>query len=105
MDIAGWIGSAATLATFTCRQGLALRLCALAANAAFIVYGATAHLQPVWMLHIILMPINLWRLSQLLREGPIGRFASNGVTRARGHLRTAFMRPRVIRPRRILRRR
>lgn len=62
---AGWIASAFTLATFVCCQGRALRLCALAANAAFIVYGTTAHLWPVLALHAILVPINLWRLSQL----------------------------------------
>ena len=74
-NLAGWIASAFTLATFASCQGRTLRLCALAANAAFIVYGATAHLWPVLVLHATLVPINLWRLSQLRGQAPAGRAA------------------------------
>ena len=63
-DIVGWVASGFTLATFACCQGRALRLCALAANSAFIAYGAMAHLWPVLALHAMLVPINAWRLSQ-----------------------------------------
>ena len=64
-DIVGWIASGFTLITFACCQGRALRLCALAANSAFIAYGAMAHLWPVLALHAVLVPINAWRLSQI----------------------------------------
>jgi len=64
-DVVGWIASGFTLATFACCEGRALRLCALAANSAFIAYGAMAHLWPVLALHALLVPINAWRLSQI----------------------------------------
>lgn len=67
-EVVGWIASGFTLATFVCCQGRPLRLCALAANAAFIAYGATVHLWPVLALHAALVPINLWRLSQLQND-------------------------------------
>ncbi|MEO8079290.1 MAG: hypothetical protein ABI641_02085 [Caldimonas sp.] len=102
-NLAGWIASAFTLATFACCQGRALRLCALAANAAFIVYGATAHLWPVLALHAILVPLNLWRLSQLRSDAPSGRVAPNGSMTGPALVRIAAMRRPMIRARRNLR--
>jgi len=60
----GWVAAGLTLATFICRDMRRLRLLALAANAAFIAYGALAQLLPVLMLHLLLVPVNLWRLNQ-----------------------------------------
>ena len=54
------------MAAFSCVQPVALRLCALAANGAFIAYGASAGLWPVLALHAALLPINLVRLLQAL---------------------------------------
>ena len=44
-----------------------LRLIALGSNVAFLTYGALLHLYPVLLLHIVLMPVNLWRLTEILR--------------------------------------
>ncbi len=63
-DALGWIAAGLTVATFSCVQPVALRLCALAANFAFIAYGASASLWPVLALHAMLLPINLTRLLQ-----------------------------------------
>jgi hypothetical protein len=41
-----------------------LRLVALASNVAFIVYGASAGIGPVLLLHALLLPVNAWRLKQ-----------------------------------------
>jgi hypothetical protein len=63
-DWLGWAASALVLATF-CMQGMvALRLTALASNVAFIAYGASAGIDPVLMLHVVLLPLNAWRLAQ-----------------------------------------
>lgn len=60
----GWAASALVLATF-CMQGMvALRLMAIASNLAFIAYGASAGIDPVLMLHVVLLPLNAWRLAQ-----------------------------------------
>jgi hypothetical protein len=70
VQILGWLAAALTLATFVCRDMRRLRLLAMAANAAFIGYGAAAQLLPVLMLHLALMPVNLWRLAQTFRPAP-----------------------------------
>jgi hypothetical protein len=63
----GWLAAALTLVTFICRDMCRPRLLALAANAAFIGYGAATQLLPVLMLHLALVPVNLWRLNQAFR--------------------------------------
>ncbi len=60
----GWTASLLTLLTFICADMRRLRLLALAANAAFIAYGSAAELLPVLVLHLSLVPVNLWRLNQ-----------------------------------------
>lgn len=69
-DAFGWLASALTLLTFLCTDMRHLRYTALGANAAFIVYGASAQLWPVLALHLLLVPVNLWRLA---RHAPGGR--------------------------------
>lgn len=63
-DILGWLAAGLTVATFSCVQPVPLRLCALAANLAFIAYGISAGLWPVLALHAVLLPINARRLLQ-----------------------------------------
>jgi uncharacterized membrane protein len=41
-----------------------LRMAALASNVAFLVYGLGFGLVPVWILHAILLPVNVCRLWQ-----------------------------------------
>jgi hypothetical protein len=64
----GWLASSLTLLTFMCGDMRRLRCAALAANAAFIAYGALAQLWPVLVLHLVLVPINLWRLAHAFRQ-------------------------------------
>jgi hypothetical protein len=47
-----------------------LRPPALAANAAFIAYGTSAELLPVMVLHLALVPVNLWRPNQAFQRKP-----------------------------------
>jgi len=60
----GWSAALLTLLTFVSADMRRLRLLALAANAAFIAYGTAAQLLPVMVLHLALVPVNLWRLNQ-----------------------------------------
>lgn len=66
----GWLAAILTLGTFACEGGQRLRVAALSANAAFVAYGLTAGLLPVLALHIVLIPINLWRLACARRARP-----------------------------------
>ena len=64
-DALGYLASALVLLTFSLRSMPALRAAAIASNLAFIAYGAMAQVPPVLLLHVVLLPLNLWRL----REG------------------------------------
>ena len=68
IEALGWLAAGLTAATFACTDMRRLRLLALAANLAFIAYGAGAGLAPVLALHLALAPLNLWRLVQLQRR-------------------------------------
>lgn len=44
---------------------VSLRLFALGGNVLFCLYGLLAHIYPVFLLHIVLLPINLLKLCRL----------------------------------------
>jgi CRP/FNR family transcriptional regulator, cyclic AMP receptor protein len=66
-DPLGYLASLLVLATFSMRGMAALRALAIVSNLAFIVYAALAQIYPVLLLHALLLPVNLSRLSQALR--------------------------------------
>ena len=66
----GYLASLLVLAAFSVRGMVALRLLAIASNLAFIAYAALAGIHPVLLLHGLLLPVNLLRLLQALRERP-----------------------------------
>jgi CRP-like cAMP-binding protein len=63
----GYLGGALTVATFSMKTMLHLRIAGIVANGAFITYGALGSVHPVLALHLCLLPLNLLRLRQLLR--------------------------------------
>lgn len=60
-EIFGYIASGLVLATFSMRTMIPLRLLGIASNVAFILYGFLAGLPPVLILHLILLPLNIYR--------------------------------------------
>ena len=62
----GYLGALLTLTTFSMKTMLHLRVVGIAANLAFITYGALGSVYPVLLLHLTLLPMNAWRLHQLL---------------------------------------
>ena len=62
-DMLGYMASVAVLATFLARTMVPLRLIAILSNVLFILYGYAADIRPVLLLHLILLPINIFRLS------------------------------------------
>jgi CRP/FNR family cyclic AMP-dependent transcriptional regulator len=66
-ELIGYLASSLVLATFCVRDMATLRAFALASNLAFICYGYVAGIHPVLALHLLLLPTNVVRLSQLLR--------------------------------------
>jgi hypothetical protein len=69
-EVVGYVASALVLATFYMRDMIPLRMIALASNVAFITYGLGLQLTPIWLLHVLLLPINACRLVQALRSRP-----------------------------------
>lgn len=75
-DVLGWLAALATLACFASSEMLRLRILALVANVAFVAYATQAGLLPVLVLHLVLAPVNAWRLWQLVRVRLIERPSS-----------------------------
>lgn len=67
-DGLGWSAAALMVATFACRDPRAMRGLAVCTNLAFIGYAAMAQLPPVLALHLLLLPINLWRWRGCLHQ-------------------------------------
>lgn len=67
IDLLGYAASASVLATFCMSTMVPLRIIAIGSNVLFIAFGAFAHIYPVLVLHVILLPVNIARLLQLLR--------------------------------------
>jgi hypothetical protein len=68
----GYLASLLVLVTFCMHHMVPLRVIAIASNVAFIVYGWLAAIEPVLVLHTVLLPMNAWRLIQALRAAHCG---------------------------------
>ena len=60
----GYLASALVLTAFCMKEIVPLRLISVCSNVAFLIYGVALGLLPVWLLHAVLLPINVWRLRQ-----------------------------------------
>jgi CRP/FNR family cyclic AMP-dependent transcriptional regulator len=65
IDPIGYIAATLVLATFCMRSMRTLRWVAITSNLAFMAYAFLADLGPVFVLHALLLPINVARLLQL----------------------------------------
>ena len=61
----GYLASALVFATFFMRSRTRLRQVAIASNIAFITYGIIGNVIPVLTLHVLLLPLNIWRLWEI----------------------------------------
>jgi hypothetical protein len=78
-DIIGFVASGLVLATFAMKDMRRLRATAILSNLAFIAYGLLFGLLPILLLHLVLLPLNLFRLAQESRPVP-GSAAPNKAT-------------------------
>jgi hypothetical protein len=65
VEAVGYLASALVLTTFYMKTMMPLRVCAIASNVAFIAYGFFGEIQPVLVLHLVLLPLNVKRLYEL----------------------------------------
>ncbi len=64
----GFLASALVLAAFGMKDMVNLRIVAICSNFAFIAYALLLHLLPILVLHVVLLPLNGWRLAQVLHQ-------------------------------------
>jgi|SRR5689334_8699296 len=64
-DAVGFLASGLVITAFCMKDIVQLRIAALASNIAFLTYGIALGLIPVWLLHLVLLPVNLGRLWQV----------------------------------------
>jgi hypothetical protein len=64
-DLLGYAASLSVLATFYMSTMVPLRMMALGSNVLFASYGLLGHIYPVLILHVVLFPVNLYRLVQI----------------------------------------
>jgi CRP/FNR family cyclic AMP-dependent transcriptional regulator len=67
ISLLGYLASSAVLVTFCMSTMIPLRMVAIASNVLFSAFGALAHIYPIMVLHIILLPVNTIRLVQVKR--------------------------------------
>lgn len=64
----GYLASGLVLVTFGMRTMAPMRIVAIGSNLAFIGYGLSLELAPIWVLHSTLLPLNAYRLLELQRR-------------------------------------
>ena len=65
MDLLGWSAGALVLTSFYLKTMIPLRAVAIASNVAFATYGLMSGAIPVAVLHCLLLPLNILRLTQM----------------------------------------
>ncbi len=69
IDYLGFSASAAVLASFCMTTIVRLRGFAVASNILFGLYGLFGHIYPVFLLHLVLLPINVFKLYRVRNQG------------------------------------
>lgn len=67
VQLVGYLASLLVFSTFYMKTMIPLRCVAITSNVAFLTYGWFAGLYPVFLLHVVLLPLNVLRLRQMYR--------------------------------------
>ena len=67
VQLVGYAASLLVFSTFYMKTMIPLRCVAITSNVAFLTYGYFAGLYPVFLLHMVLLPLNVFRLHQMYR--------------------------------------
>lgn len=71
LEFVGYLAAGLVFATFYMKTMIPLRLVGITSNVTFLLYSWFADVVPLFVLHSALLPLNIWRLTQiraLLRE-------------------------------------
>ena len=78
IEAVGYLASFLVFATFCMRTMILLRIAAILSNIAFIVYSSYDGLYPILILHSVLLPLNVARTMQMLRQSRLVQKAAKG---------------------------
>jgi CRP/FNR family cyclic AMP-dependent transcriptional regulator len=67
IEIIGYIGAIATVITYSMKTIIPLRIAGICANLIFIAYGYLANVHPPLILACVLLPLNIFRLYQMIK--------------------------------------
>jgi hypothetical protein len=67
-DLVGYLAAAMVFMAFYMKDMVVLRIMALASNVTFLIYALGLDLVPVAVLHLALIPVNCWRLWEIVRR-------------------------------------
>ena len=79
VELVGWVAAAFTLAAYSMKTMLPLRVASVFANLCFMSYGFLTEATPVLILHLLLLPFNLYRLAEIFRTKRKLRAARGGT--------------------------
>ena len=65
IDGVGYAAALAVLGSFCMSTIVSLRILAIISNVLFALYGVLAQLYPVFLLHSILLPVNVFKLARM----------------------------------------
>ena len=100
IDAAGFLAGGFVILAFYCTRAIPLRGFAIASNLLFILYGVERDLAPIAILHLVLLPLNVWRLREALSPAPRARrstapfLRSNAIRSPFEHTILGFISPR-----------
>ena len=77
-EIIGYIGNVVVIVTYSMRTMIPLRILGMCSNAIFLVYGGLLGLVPLVILQFVLLPLNGYRLYQMLQLTKQVRAAAEG---------------------------
>lgn len=66
IEAIGWLASLLTVATYSMRSMIPLRILAIGSSVCFAVYGLVLEVWPLLAMELLLLPINIYRFWQVL---------------------------------------
>lgn len=67
LQLLGFLAASLMFSTFYMKNMIPLRIIGMASNATFIIYAMNAEVWPLFVLHTALLPMNFFRLIQMLK--------------------------------------
>ncbi len=78
INMVGYLAAILMFCTFYMKKMIPLRAVGISSNIAFIIYASSTHVYPLLVLHLCLLPLNTYRMIQMIRLVNNVREASKG---------------------------